>query len=244
MYAHAPMMVVVMTTDGLVLHCNEAASRVTGYAEHELVGRNFWSLLFPGRLFSQVPRFVSAVHLGQIVGKDASLMMRRRDGKECVVAWTRILHEGADGCKAIVCFGTDLTDRLLASDLADQPEAVVGVVGGSGGGGEIDGELVEPLFVLPPALPSDSSVSGTAAVRQVQEFLVEIETRMAALRMALSQNDLADLTTIAAALQDGSQADFSAHADKLCTTAVCDKMDDVSELVRRIVKMCNPSATC
>ncbi|MCL2647072.1 MAG: PAS domain-containing protein [Phycisphaerales bacterium] len=256
MYAHAPMIVVVMTTDGQVLHCNEAATRATGYSESELTGQNFWSLLFPGRLFAQVPRFISAVHPGQLMGKDASLMMRTRDGRERMVAWTHMRHEDANGRKMIVCFGTDLTERLLAADLADKPTEGRG--GGSGrgevkGGREawtaidqdeseeegVDGEVVIPLFVSPPPLPSDSSYGGSSAIQQVHEFLTGIDARMEALHMAFSQRDLADLTTIAAALRDGAQAcgllDFSARAEKLCTAVNCGEIDEVNGLVQKIV---------
>ena len=236
MYAHAPMIVVVMTTDGQVLHCNAAATRSTGYTESELVGRNFWSTLFPGRLFAQVPRFISTTHPGQIMGKDASMLMRTRDGKERVATWTHMLHEDADGHKTLVCFGTDLTDRLLDADLADKPVEEKREGGVDHASSEIDGEVVTPLFVSPPALPSDSS----AAIQQMHEFLTEIDARMATLRMASSQEDLADLTTIATALRDGSQLDFAARAEKLCTTASCSEMDEARELVQKIVNMCNP----
>src|SRR3982750_265049 len=63
-YRHLPFLVAHVTVDGVVLHCNPATSHLTGYEERELVGKNFWGLLFPGKLFAQVPKFVSSVQFG------------------------------------------------------------------------------------------------------------------------------------------------------------------------------------
>src|SRR5438045_3131724 len=83
-YRHLPFLVIHITTDGIVLHCNPEACRVTGYSEQELVGKNLWGTLFPGKLFAQVPRFISLVEPASLL-KDVPMAIRTREGAERVI---------------------------------------------------------------------------------------------------------------------------------------------------------------
>ena len=110
LYRQLPMLVVHLTADGIVLHCNPETVRVTGYLTGELVGKNFWATLFPGRLFAQVPKFIPASWSGMggegggaaggdgaagVWGgppplmRDRPMTIRTRSGEERVVAFTR-----------------------------------------------------------------------------------------------------------------------------------------------------------
>ena len=117
-----------LTIDGIVLHCNPETSRITGYEESQLVGKNFWALLFPGRLFAQVPKFISSTAPSPLL-KDTPLTIRTKGGEPRIIGFTRFIHTpaAATGCfrhtapRTVVCIGVDLTDRLLAADKQDQP---------------------------------------------------------------------------------------------------------------------------
>lgn len=252
-YRHLPAVVVVLTSDGLVLHCNPAAERVTGFTESELRGKNFWAMLFPGRLFAQVPRFISSIHPAALLANDVAMALKTKDGKERVVAWSRITQEGGATANAtarwtMVCFGTDLTDRLNASDAqtaargAREQETPFGP--GVGNAGTVDGELVMPIAISPPILPGEIGANGGVAIQQVHEFLTGIEERVEALETAFSLGEMGNLAGIAAGLRSGAHAcgllDFSQRAEMLHAAAARGEIEQVSSLVQQIVAMVRP----
>jgi len=254
LYQHLPVLVVHMTSDGMVLHCNPEVTRVTGYAESELVGKNFWGLLFPGRLFAQVPKFISAIHPVQALAKDVAMTLRTRDGHERTVAFSRFIYEGPtslgggggsspeDKTRSIVCIGNDLTDRLLDSDKPSQlnaePASNVAPTAST-----VEGELVTPLAITPP-LPTPGE-NATAAIQQVHEFLTEMDARVIALVNAFSEGEMESLATIAAGLRNGAHAcgllDFCSRAEHLRVAATSGAMAQVTTLVHEIVTMCRPA---
>jgi PAS domain S-box-containing protein len=248
-YRHLPVMVVILGDNGIVSYCNPAAARVTGYSEQDLAGKNFWATLFPGRLFAQVPRFISAVHPAGLLASDVAMVIRTKEGQERVVAWSRITQEGLPGMEgkpALVCFGTDLTDRLNACDteaavdtMRKEGDSPLGV----GNAGTVDGEIVTPLAISPPILPGDHAGNG-GAIQQVHEFLTKIEEHVEALETAFSQGEMACLAGIADGLRSGAHAcgllDFSTRAQQLHTAAARGSLEQVSSLVNQIVNMVRP----
>ena len=135
-YRCLPFLVIHTTTDGTVLHCNPETLRTTGYEETELVGKNLWAILFPGKLFAQVPRFISLIQPAALL-RDVPMTIKTKRGDERVIAFTRHMHGGsasvnggggvdvsdtAGGTRSFICIGVDLTDRLLDADRAQLPE--------------------------------------------------------------------------------------------------------------------------
>jgi PAS domain S-box-containing protein len=194
LYRHLPMLVVHLTLDGTLLHANPEVHRVTGYAEGDLVGKNFWAILFPGRLFAQVPKFISAAHPLHTLATDVPMTLRTREGQQRIIAWSRFIHEGASTAEgsttpSLVCIGKDLTDRLLEADTVMQP-ARGEAVGTEG----VDGEFVTPLAVSPPLPPSGES--HVAAIEKVQDFLAGVDGRLGAITSALAAAESAGLAEV------------------------------------------------
>ncbi|MGN6368220.1 MAG: PAS domain S-box protein [Phycisphaerae bacterium] len=252
LYQHLPVLVIHMTTDGTVLHCNPETVRVTGYAEAELVGKNFWGVLFPGRLFAQVPKFISAIHPVQALAKDVAMTLRAKDGQERTVAFSRFVHDGAagpggghggEGMRSMVCIGNDLTDRLLESDkghLNALPGDAVegpGVIAGAAEG--VEGEVVTPLAITPAPMGGEHAA---AAIQQVHEFLSEVEGRVAALEKAFSDGELTSIALIAEGLHNGAHAcgllTFSTRAEQLRSAAMQGAAKEVVGLVNESVGLC------
>jgi hypothetical protein len=228
--------------------------RVTGYSEGEMLGQNFWALLFPGRLFAQVPRFISAVHPAGLLASDVAMVIKTKLGQERVVAWSRINQESAgmnvpgptESAPAIICFGTDLTDRLNAADAETAAGSVRkdDPVTGPENALPVDGDIVTPLAISPPILSGDASGNPLAAIQQVHEFLTGIEERVEALETAFSQGEMANLAGIAAGLRSGAHAcgllTFSTRAEQLHAAASRGALEQVSTLVHQIVGMVKP----
>ena len=230
-----------MTTDGTVLHCNPEAARVTGYGEEELVGKNFWAMLFPGRLFAQVPKFISAIHPVQALAKDVAMTLRTKEGQERTVAFSRFVHDmpgghGAEGKRSMVCIGNDLTDRLLESD---KGQLNVTPADATAMGDAVDGELVTPLAITPAPIGGEHAA---AAIQQVHEFLTEVEGRVAALEKAFSDGEMTSIALIADGLYNGAHAcgllTFSTRAERLRAAAATGAAMEVVTLVNEIVGLC------
>jgi len=246
LYQHLPVLVIHMTTDGTVLHCNPETLRVTGYSEEELVGKNFWGMLFPGRLFAQVPKFISAIHPVQALAKDVAMTLRTKVGKERTVAFSRFVHDtaGGDGTRSVVCIGNDLTDRLLESDkghLNALPADATALTGEAGvvPEGDVEGEIVIPLAITPAPLGGEHAA---AAIQQVHEFLTEVESRVSALEKAFLDGEMSSIVSIAEGLQSGAHAcgllTFSTHAERLRSAAMNGAAKEVVGLVNEIVGLC------
>jgi len=177
-YRHLPFLVVHITVDGVVLHCNPATSRLTGYEERELVGKNFWGTLFPGKLFAQVPKVISSGQAGAAAEepaggdsgmsmfKDMPMTIRTKEGHERIIALSRYVHVSGGGRnsgdasdsarRSMICVGIDLTDRLVDAERdrlppEDMAEGLMAFGPHIGNAGTIEGEFVTPLAISPPS---------------------------------------------------------------------------------------------
>ncbi len=242
-YQHLPVVVVQLTIDGVVLNMNPEAVRVLGYAESELAGKNFWAVMFPGRLFAQVPRFMSAADPLQQFARDVPMTIRTKEGRDRVLAWTRHVQNGVGvgSIKTLLCMGVDLTDRLLAADVAAtlpgagqrEPEPTVM---GVGNGGTVDSETVTPIAITPPATGSPA-----VAIAQVHEFLTEVTLRVEAMQAAYARGEMEQLAGIAEVLGQGAYAcgllGFSARAERLHVAASGRALGEVTDLVKEIAAL-------
>jgi PAS domain S-box-containing protein len=188
-FRHLPCLVIHVTTDGVVLHANPEALRVTGYAQQELMGQNLWTLLFPGKLFAQVPRFISLVRPSPLL-KDVPMTIRTRSGQERIIVWSRHVHrpeeerEPEGGGLTFICIGVDLTDRLVDADRTQLSGADVGNPDHGptltafgphiGNAGAIDSDIVTPIAISPKAL----GATGPCPIEQVRDGLAQVDTHI------------------------------------------------------------------
>lgn len=259
LYEQMPMLVVRIRADGVVLQINPEATRVTGYRAEELLGHNFWAMMFPGRLFSQVPKFISAVDPSPLL-RDMPMTLRTKCGTERTIAWTRfVLNSGPEG-KTWVCIGSDLTDRLLESDKLGN----VVVTGGNAGAVQdkdtgtllsplndigqsseenllkpVAGDFVQPLAISPPLL--SIGADGGQAIQDVHEFLMQVETRIGALEQAFLQGQMGHVASLSDMLRNGAHAcgllAFSSAAQRLHSAANTGALDAVTMRVQELVGM-------
>jgi PAS domain S-box-containing protein len=208
-YRQMPFLVIHVTCDGMVLHCNPEACRVTGYAENELIGQNLWATLFPGRLFAQVPRFISLREPSPLL-KDVPLTIRTKSGPERIIGFSRYavsdasVPPGSANLRTFLCIGVDLTDRLLDADRAALPEAVPPSDAGNGSfgahvgnAGAIDSETVTPIAISPRALPA----TGPCPIEQVREALASVETHNHCVRGAFGEGETQTLAAYLGAVR-------------------------------------------
>ncbi|HEY4330001.1 MAG TPA: PAS domain S-box protein [Phycisphaerae bacterium] len=224
-FRHLPMMVIHITTDGIVLHCNPETARVTGYEEEELVGKNVWGVLFPGKLFAQVPRFISLVNPSPLI-KDIPMTIRTKRGAERVIAWSRYIHQGelpqleSDSApRTFICVGVDLTDRLLdaersqlhvtpgdpADGIDNHQQAGAGLMSFGphiGNAGAIDSEIITPIAISPRAL---GTTGGPCPIEQVRDGMAQVETHIHCVQAAFDETEFHTLTTLAEIVRGDGQ---------------------------------------
>lgn len=215
-YRHLPFLVIHITTDGIILHCNPETSLTTGYEEQELVGKNLWAVLFPGKLFAQVPKFISLASPSPLL-KDVPMTIRTRQGAERIIAFSRYVHAGGalnsadSGPRTFICVGVDLTDRLINSDRThlpdfaspDHTEPLPSHFGPHiGNAGAIDSEIVTPIAISPKA-PRPTGSEGPCPIEQVREGLARVDTHMNCVQSALAEGEIHVLAGLAESLRRG-----------------------------------------
>ena len=247
-YRNLPFLVVHLTTDGTVLHCNPETLKITGFTEAELIGKNFWATLFPGKLFAQVPRFISLLNPMSALLKDVPMTLRTRQGSERVVAWTRYVHAAPgvgsqdNSVKTFICIGVDLTDRLQDADRAKLPEALTddGTQGfipfgpHVGNAGAIEGEIVTPLAIT-PRVPDRTGVP--CAIEQVREALSRVETHYNCLQGAFLDAEIKTTEALRATLYVAGAFELMTQRDVTEIKAAADTIGTIKVKVGDLLKL-------
>jgi len=242
LYRHLPFLVIHVTTDGIVLHANPEALRVTGYEERELIGQNFWALLFPGKLFAQVPRFISLMNPSPLL-KDVPMTIRTHSGTLRTIAWTRHFHNMATtdappqtdgGLRTFICVGVDLTDRLLDADRAQLPESCGDEEhekGSSfmafgphiGNAGAIDSEIVTPIAITPKSV--GAGALGPCPIEQVRDGLAQVDTHINCVVGAFIEAEQHTVKSLSAVVSDSRTHAVTVHHGRMAfeLTALSDE---------------------
>lgn len=248
LYEQMPLLVIRLRPDGMVLGLNPHVTRITGYEVSDLIGRNWWATLFPGRLFAQVPKFFSSHKLDAII-RDFPMTLRTKDGKEKTVAFTRFLRQSGQW-QEVVCLGQDLTDRLTDADrqrgegaeppvtpeLQPHADAAFTVMSEA----ELQGDFIMPLAISPPV--HDGGELQKKTIEEVHEFLSEVEKRMGDLERAYHDGKIKQVQDLAESLQRGAHAcgllHMSSSADRLIHAAEVGMVEAMELQVREMVEMC------
>jgi PAS domain S-box-containing protein len=227
-----------------VLGINDEVTRITGFLQTELVSRNWWGMMFPGKLFRQVPKFISAAKsAGQFgVLRDVPMVLATKDGSERTIAWTRFARTAEGGAQELVLIGLDLTDRLTN---ADRDAATAAMEAGTGEllvpelVDEVEGTIVTPLQASPPKLAEDH---GQRAIAEVHDFLEQVDTRIDALEGALMMGELGHVACLADTLRNGAQAcgllHVSSAAGRVYLAAAQGAMGDCTRRINDLVGLC------
>jgi PAS domain S-box-containing protein len=106
-YRGVPAIVCWVKADGTVLTMNPAGESITGYQAAEIIGKNFWETLHPGKAFRRVEEMLR-LHQEQAV-TDFEATLTRKDGGHRVVAWSLIDYCPPGEAPSLICFGSDIT---------------------------------------------------------------------------------------------------------------------------------------
>lgn len=108
-----PALIVGVKSDGSTTFINPAISRHTGYSPVELIGKNWWQLLYPGEQFKQVEQLFRDFEKGPL--RDYEMTLTTKTGEKRVVSWNSISKHNEAGADAeMISFGNDITERKKA----------------------------------------------------------------------------------------------------------------------------------
>jgi PAS domain S-box-containing protein len=105
-----PALVVGLSPDGITRFTNPAVEKTTGYSTSELIGKNWWSTLFPEKSDKQVEQLRQLKSKGP--ARNVELELFTRSGETRVVAWSNIHRFNESGqLVETIGFGTDITEQ-------------------------------------------------------------------------------------------------------------------------------------
>ena len=105
-----PALVVGLSPDGITRFTNPAVEKTTGYSSSELIGKNWWSTLFPAKSDKQVEQLRQLKSKGPV--RNVELELFTRSGETRVIAWSHIPRFNENGkLEETIGFGTDITEQ-------------------------------------------------------------------------------------------------------------------------------------
>lgn len=107
----SPAMIVGLDPYGTALFANPKTCKITGYSEEDIIGENFFELLFPEALEKGTEIYLDTFYTDRgIVDKEFTIQTKSKDRK--TVSWTTFkTQKNTEGRQEIILFGIDTTER-------------------------------------------------------------------------------------------------------------------------------------
>ncbi|NIQ00316.1 MAG: PAS domain S-box protein, partial [Nitrospinaceae bacterium] len=105
-----PALVVGLSPEGITRFTNPAVEKTTGYEPSELIGQNWWTILFPDKTPDQVDQLRQLNPKGPL--RSVEMELTTRCGQKRTIAWSNI-HRYSDAGHLVetIGFGTDITEQ-------------------------------------------------------------------------------------------------------------------------------------
>lgn len=122
-----PALIVGFDLKGNILSVNPKVCQVSGFTEKELLGKNWWSIFFPGAEEENYERLIKTFR-EQWEVNDYEMPMMTKAGDTRIISWTSLnRYDENVEVKEIIGFGIDVTERnayqqqiLLAKEEAEE----------------------------------------------------------------------------------------------------------------------------
>lgn len=122
-----PALIVGFDLKGNILSVNPKVCQISGYSEKELLGKNWWSIFFPGEEERNYEKLVKTFR-EQWEVNDYEMPMVTKTGDTRIISWTSLnRYDENVEVKEIIGFGIDVTERnafqqqiLLAKEEAEE----------------------------------------------------------------------------------------------------------------------------
>lgn len=118
----SPVLIVGINLKGVTTFMNPKVTEITGYSESELLGRNWWKIMYPSDQFHQVEKLLEEFEKGDISNYLMTLITK--DQSKRTISWNsqKILDRKGE-IREIIGFGNDVTELNIAqSKVAEYTE--------------------------------------------------------------------------------------------------------------------------
>ena len=129
--AGVPAIICGIAADGTTTFMNPACKQITGYSAGELVGRNWWQVLYPGDEYRQVEELFREFERGDVY--DYEMRLTGKGGEKHVILWSSLnRYDETGSIVEIIGFGNDITGRKQAEEYQSLVSQVLGLLNQSG----------------------------------------------------------------------------------------------------------------
>ena len=125
---NSPSLICGIDGNGITNFINPVITEITGYSKNELIGRNWWELLYPGEEYKQVDRLFEAFIEGEVV--DYEMRLTCKNGDKSDITWNSLTkRDNNNNILEIIGFGNDITERKRMQEMMIQSEKMLSVGG-------------------------------------------------------------------------------------------------------------------
>ncbi len=115
-------LIVGISSDGVCKFVNPAIELATGYNKEEIIGRNWWNLLYPGDSFEQVEKLFEIVATKEV--RNYEMTLTAKTGIKKTVSWNSIsIYDNNKSLIEIIGIGIDITGQREAEKAIAESQA-------------------------------------------------------------------------------------------------------------------------
>ncbi|MGZ2368388.1 cache domain-containing protein [Ancylomarina sp. YFZ004] len=115
-----PNIICGLNHEGITTFINPAGEKVTGYSKEEIIGKNWWKLLYPGKAYKQVERLYEKFPEGKVI----EMKLLRKNGEKRDIVWNSFTkRDNNNNILEIIGFGNDITkSKQIEKELIESKE--------------------------------------------------------------------------------------------------------------------------
>ncbi len=137
----APAIICGINPGGICTFINPAGEKATGYTKKEILGKNWWTTLYPGEAYKQVEYFTRELSNNPVCNYEMSLI--QKGGGRRIVSWNSLEHVDSNGkVLELIGFGHDITERKNSEDELRRVSVAVECAGDAIGMADADGQHI------------------------------------------------------------------------------------------------------
>lgn len=115
----APALFCELSPDGTTVFVNPAVTDILGYSTEEVIGANWWELVYPGKHNSDAADLIIKIEMGHVVFHETVFV--GKDGEKRPLCWSSINTYGENGeITGIIGLGIDRTAQKKAEEERDR----------------------------------------------------------------------------------------------------------------------------
>ncbi|MBW1897823.1 MAG: PAS domain S-box protein, partial [Deltaproteobacteria bacterium] len=108
---NSPILICGIDSNGITTFINPVIEEVTGYSKDELIGKNWWELLYPGKEYKQVGLLFKVFEEGDLVN-NYEMTITCKNGDKRDILWNRLIkRDSSRNIIEVIGFGNDITER-------------------------------------------------------------------------------------------------------------------------------------